>query len=771
MVRSFTGRREDQRMLTGKGLYAADHFMNGETRGVFLRSDQAHARIVGINVSAAAELKGFIGILTGEDIVAAGLKSPLPVAFFKGVNGSSLRIPYRPALAHGRVRFSGEAVALVVAETEAIAQDAAELVVVEYESLPAVVDPATALDAATERLHEEFPDNLAIEFEYGNRVAAEGAFSGAAHVAKVSVVAQRIAGNPIEPKSCCVGYNENEDTFDICMPSQGISDLKTAFAHVTGLKRDQFKIWSQDVGGGFGVRNEVYPEFIAVLWAAKKFGRPVKWVGTRSESISGDHHGRAATLTGELALDAKGKFLGLRVDWLVEAGAYCSNAGPLINTASAPVQSATSLYAVPAVFGSHKLVFTNTTPTTAYRGAGRPNVAYLWERLVEEAARVTGIDSVKLRFKNALKRDQFPFKTPTGFTYDSADPTALLQRALAGANWAGFEARRKQAAKRGQLRGIGCALFIEPSGTAGQEEVHLKFGLDGRLSLFSNAGPSGQGHETAFPDLVAKILGVSADKIELRFNDTNVPLMSGTGTYGSRSLICHGTALATGAKEVIRKAQDLAAKELEVHASDIVFDDGTFKVAGTDLAVSMKAIIEKYSALPERSLDSSAKIDAATAFPSGAHVAEVEIDPETGVVKILNYVAADDCGTVYNPALVEGQLYGGLMQGFGQVMGEHVRYDAEGQLVSGSFMDYFMPRANILPEISLIDMPVPSPANILGAKGAGEAGATGAVPTLANAVLNALKPLGINKLDMPFTSSRVWHAIQEAQVAVSSHGE
>ncbi len=388
----FKGRREDQRLVTGKGRYTADHTMAGEARGHFLRADRAHARIARIDTAAARALKGVLGVLTGEDIVAAGLKSPVPLNFFKGVNGSTLRDPYRPALAHGRVRFVGEPVALVVAETENLAQDAAELIEVEYEDLPVVVGPGQALAEGAALLHDSLPDNLAFEYEYGSRDAAERGFAGAVHVVRVEVTAQRIAGNPMEPKSCVARYDASDDTFEICMPTQGISDLKTALAQITGLDREKFRIRSMDVGGAFGVRNEIYPEFVAVMWAAKQFGRPVKWTGTRSETISGDHHARAAALTGELALDDKGKFLALRVQWLVDVGAYCSGAGALINTVAAPTSSAANIYAVPAIFGSHRLVFTNTTPTTAYRGAGRPNVSYLWERLVEEAARKLGVD-------------------------------------------------------------------------------------------------------------------------------------------------------------------------------------------------------------------------------------------------------------------------------------------------------------------------------------------------------------------------------------------
>ncbi|MBN8964566.1 MAG: xanthine dehydrogenase family protein molybdopterin-binding subunit, partial [Rhizobiales bacterium] len=590
---------------------------------------RAHARIVSIDTAQAKALPGVIDVLTGDDMIAAGWKSPAPMAFFKGVGGSSVRNPFRPALAHGRVRFVGEPVALVVAETHHVAQDAAELIAIDYEDLPVVVEAEEAITDGAVRLHEELPDNLVFDYEYGNQAATERAFAEAAVVVRAGVRAQRVAGNPMEPKSCMASYDAAQDIYELWAPSQGVSDYKTALSQVTGLDRDKFRIHSEDVGGGFGVRNEIYPEFIALMLAAKRTGRPVKWTGTRSETISGDHHGRAADMTGELALDKNGRFLALRVSWLVNLGAYCSNAGPLINTIAAPTSSAISLYNVPVLYGRHRLVFTNTTPTTAYRGAGRPNVAYLWERLVEDAAEKLGIDSIKLRRRNVLRKDQFPLKTPTGSTYDSGDPAGLMDSALQESDWKGFPARRREAKKRGKLRGIGLALFLEPSGGVGREEIKIQIGPDGRLGLFALAGPSGQGHETAFPALVANILGLPEDRIDLRYNDVAMPKLAGTGSFGSRSLISHGSALANGAKEIVRKAKELAAKELEVAPQDLTFEDGRYRVPGTDLSIDMQSIIMNNLGEVEHPLDTSVGFDTATSFPSGAHVAEVGIDPET----------------------------------------------------------------------------------------------------------------------------------------------
>lgn len=761
----FKGRREDLRLVTGRGRYTSDHHATGQAAAHFLRADRAHAKIIRVGTEVARKMPGVLDIVTGADLVAAGWKAPPVLSFFKGVGGSSVRVPFRPGLAHGRVRFVGEPVAMVVASTEHQAQDAAERIEIEYEDLPVVVDAGGALATSAVRVHEDYPDNLSFEYEYGNSASVEQAFAKAAHVIRVAVSAQRIAGNPMEPKSCMARHDAASDTYDLYIPTQGISDIKAALAAITGMDAGKFRIHSNDVGGGFGVRNEVYPEFLAVLFAAKRTGKPVRWTGTRSETISGDHHARAADLKGELAIDDKGKFLGLRVEWLVNLGAYCSSAGALINTVAAPTSSATSLYKVPAFYGRHQLVFTNTTPVTAYRGAGRPNVAYLWERLVEDAAAKLNIDPVRLRRRNILSKTAFPMKTLTDHTYDSGDPARLLDAALEAADWDGFKARRKAAKKKnGKLRGIGLALFLEPSGAVGKEQIEIKIESDGKLGLFSNAGPMGQGLETVFPEVVAKVLGLPEDRIEMRVNDVATPKLMGTGSFGSRSLISHGAALMNGAKEIVEKGKALAATEMEVAVGDVTFENGVYKVAGTDLSIPLRTLIEKKWSQPRHPLDTNLTLDTAAAFPSGAHVAEVEIDPDTGAVEIMNYVAADDCGNVINHAIVEGQLHGGLMQGIGQVLGEHIAYDPDtGQLLSGTFMDYFMPRAELLSPVALIDCGVPSPSNPLGAKGAGEAGATGSVPALANAVLNALKEVGVTHLEMPYTPQRVWRAIQGAR--------
>jgi aerobic carbon-monoxide dehydrogenase large subunit len=762
MSASFKGRREDRRLLTGGGRFTADWDLPGQAHAAFLRSDRAHARIVAIDATAALAVPGVLRVLTGADVAAAGYKHPQAMGLPPGVGGMTLLVPGRPALAQGVVRFAGEPVALVVAETADQAQEAVEAIVVEYDDLSVLTIAGDAALPGAVQLHETVPGNLVFAFEYGDRAKAEAAFTGAARVIKLQLDAQRIAGVPMEPKACLAAFDKASGRFDVYMQTQGMGDILAGFAHVTGVAREKFRIHAHDVGGAYGVRNELYPENIAVVLAAQLTGRPVKWVGTREETLVSDHHGRAALLTGELALDKDARFIGLKVDWLINMGAYCSNAGPLINTVAAPRTMATNVYQVPAIYGHHRLVLTNTTPTTAYRGAGRPNVAYLWERLVDEAARATGIDRVEIRRRNVIGKDQFPYQTPTGSTYDSGDPAGLLDAALAASNWNGFAGRRKEAEARGRLRGIGLALFIEPSGSVGSEEIAITFRSDGTLALYTLAGPSGQGYETVYPEIVAGVLGIDAEKLKLRNSDPEGPVLTGTGSFGSRSLISHGAALHAGALEVVAKGREIAAGLLEVSGADLDFSEGRYTVKGTDLSVSLEDIAGRHTGSGPNPLDTMTKLAVSGAYPSGAHIAEVEIDPGTGKIEIVDYTAADDCGIVYNHKIVEGQMRGGLMQGIGQVMGEHCIYDPEsGQLLTGSFMDYVMPRADALPKLTLIDRPVPSPANPLGAKGAGEAGATGSVPALANAVYDALAALGIGQLDMPYSPGRIWQAMQE----------
>ena len=748
----FKGRREDDRLLTGQGRYTADWNFEGQLYACFLRSDRAHAVLKNVNADEALSAEGVVAVFTGADV--AHFKTPPPMVKYP------IKVPHRDVLARGRVRHVGQEIALVVADGLAAAQDAAEKIQVEYQELPLVVDAPAALAPGAPQIHDDVPGNLAAAYEYGDAAATADAIGRAAHVTRLTLDSTRVSGNPMEPKACTVVYDAASDSYDVYASSQGMSMMLPNFSAITGVPAERVRIRAQDVGGGFGIRSQAYPEYCALMHAAKTLRKPVKWVGSRFETIVSDHHGRAAELHGELALDVHGNFTAARFRWIVNAGAYLSQAGPIINMLN-PATHAINAYRIPVVFGRHELVLTNTTATTAYRGAGRPNVSYLVERLVDEAARELGVDRVELRKRNLIPKEAFPYKTPVGSTYDSGDPPGELARALERSGWSSFESRRAESKKRGKLRGIGCAMFIEPSGGGAtpQEQAAIKFGESGNATLHVLSGPSGQGHETMFADIVAEVLSLPQENIVVKPSDPHGPPLMGGGTVGSRSMISHGGALFATAQEGIRKGLDLAAKDLEVAPRDVEFLAGKYRVKGTDLAVSFTEIARRHKS----ALDTQGGIPTPVAFPGGAHVAEVEIDPDTGVIEIVSYVAVDDCGRILNHTLVEGQLHGGILQGIGQVLAEHCVYDASGQLLTGSFMDYAMPRPEMLTSVQLYDHPVPSPSNPLGAKGAGEAGTTGAIPTLANAVIDALRPLGIHHLDFPYSPARVWEAIAKAK--------
>ncbi|HUQ73720.1 MAG TPA: xanthine dehydrogenase family protein molybdopterin-binding subunit, partial [Burkholderiales bacterium] len=744
----FTGRREDPRLLKGEGRYTADWNFPDQLYGVFLRSDHAHARIASMDTEAARAMPGVVRIFTGADV--AYIKTTPPQVKYPGRGGVHLKVPERPILARDRVRYVGQEVALVVASSPAAALDAAEAIQVDYEDLRVTVDGAHALQDGAPLLHETVPGNLAFDYDYGNEAATAEAFAKAAHITNLTLDSTRVSANPMEPKACVAKYDATSETYDVYASSQGLSLMVPNFAAVFGIPAEKIRLHAKDVGGGFGVRSQAYPEYCAVMHAAKALGKPVKWVGSRFETIVSDHHGRAAQLTGELALDRDGRFIGLRHTWICNVGAYLSQAGPLINTLN-PSTHSINVYGIRALYGRHRLALTNTTPITAYRGAGRPNVTYLVERLVDEAAREMGIDRVEIRRRNFIPKDAYPYKTPVGSTYDSGNPAGYLDDALRYSDWAGYGARRDASQRKGMLRGIGCAVFVEPSGGAAgiTEQAAIKFGESGDPSLYVLSGPSGQGHETVFPELVAEELGIPAEAITLRASDPLGPKLTGAGTIGSRSTMAHGSALVATARVVVKKGLELAAKAMEVAPADVEFKNGTYRVKGTDLSISFQEVAKRYKS----ELDSLDGVPGPMSYPGGAHIAEVEIDPDTGEIEIANYVAVDDCGRVINHTLLEGQTFGGIVQGVGQVLVEHCVYDENGQILTGSFMDYAMPKADLIKGAKLYDHLVPSPTNLLGAKGAGEAGTTGAIPALANAVIDALRPLGIHHLDFPYSPS------------------
>ncbi len=758
MQSPYTGRREDRRLVTGAGSYTADHDRPGQAHAAFLRADRAHALIRSIDIAAARAAPGVLAVLTAADMAAAGYTRGRAQVPYKG-RGAALISPSSPALAQGRVRYVGEAVAIVVAETLHAAHDAAELIAVAYDALPAVADGRAALAQGAPQLHDSIPGNLCFDYDYGDETAVEAAFATAAHVVRLEQESARVVGNPMEPKAAIAEWDG--DTLHLWSPSQGMPGLRDQLAGLTGLAPANIRVHADDVGGAFGIRGAAYPEYAALALAARHAGRPVKWVATRSETFLSDYHGRAVWMAAELALDADGAFLAIRHNWVCDIGAHPSAAGPGTNTLNAAIMPF-GAYRIPAVYGRNRLAVTNTVPITAYRGAGRPDMAYILERLVDEAARQTGIDRLALRRRNLIPREAFPYDIPTApmpSAYDSADFAALLDAAIAEADWDGFEDRRAEAATRGRLRGIGCAVFIEPAGgVSPTDEAALTFEPDGTLLLHEVAIASGQGHETVLPEIVGRALGIDPTRITLRQGRMDGPALKGGGAFGSRSMMAQGSVSAEVANVVIRKGMALAADALETAEADIAYSEGTYRIAGTDRAIGLDELARRHPG----ALDGRAELPSPRAFPSGAHVAEVEVDPDTGMTELVSYVSVDDCGVVVNRTLLEGQIWGGLLQGLGQVFGEICVYDADGQMLSGSFMDYTMPHADLVKRVAIQTMLVPSPSNQLGVKGVGEAGTVGALPAAMNAILDALRPRGVTHLDMPASAQRVWQALQRA---------
>jgi len=761
----FKGRREDQRFITGQGRYSNDWNLEGQVHAAFRRSDHAHAVIKSIDVGAAKSSPGVIAVLTGRDVADAGFATVPPISPPPGRGGQGILVPQRPVLAHERVRFVGEEVAVVVAETAAAARDAVDLIDIDYEDLAVLIGFDNAMAEGAAAIHDNIPGNICFDFEYGDEQKTADVFARAHGVVSLSAESPRVAPTPLEVRGALVSYDAAADSFDIWCANQGALAFQHDLALMTGIAPERLRVRMLDVGGAFGARTAPFPEYPVLLHLAKTLGRPVKWLSTRSEDFLTDNHGRAISLRGELAYDRRGKFLGLRTEWLCDSGAYLAAAGILTNSINGKFIGA-GVYHVETIYGRHRQVITNTSPTNAYRGAGRPEANYIVERLVDEAAAKLEIDPVELRRRNLIKPEQMPYRTPTGGNFDSGDFPALLARAKEAADWDGFRARRKQSQRAGKLRGVGCGMFVEPSGGGGikKDEVAVLFQRDGTIIIHNVAGPSGQGHETVFPEMIARWLGVPVETVFSRSGDPDGPKLLGNPSIGSRSGMSQGSAFKVAADIVIEKAKKLAADALEAHAEDIVFADGVFTIAGTDRSMAMTQVIARHTSETPHPLDTIAERGVSQAFPSGAHVVEVEIDADTGAVEVLRYTAVDDIGTVLHHTLADGQLAGGIVQGAGQVFGEYCQYDESGgQLITGSFMDYCMPRAHLIPPLTAANHVVPSPNNPLGAKGVGEAGTTGALGACMNAVLDALRPAGVTHFDMPATPGRLWSAIAAAK--------
>lgn len=751
------GRLEDDRMLTGRGRYVSDWNLPGQAYGHFVRSDRAHAEILSIATGAALAHPGVLGVFTGEDIQGE-LKS-LPCALpVKGRGGMELIHPGRPALAQGRVRFAGDAVALVVAESAAAAQDAAELLEIEYGDLPAVVRARDAVMRGAPLVHDSVPGNIVLDYESGNEVLAGQAFEKAARVVELEVDISRVIGNPMEPRACLAAFDTASGRYHLYACTQGAAIMRNQLSAVLGVPPEQIRVIAEDVGGGFGVRFNLYPEYCAALFAAKRLGRPVKWTGSRSEVFLADEQARDVRARGALALDGQGKILGMRFDMLANLGAYLAPTGPFINTLGI-VNCLSGVYDVPAAYARIRLALTNTAPMAAYRGAGRPVMSYALERLVEHAAHEIGMDPAEFRRRNFIR--QFPYRIAAGFEYDCGDFEGVMNKALAAAAWTGFADRKKHSENQGKLRGRGMSTYIEATGAgfAPQDQVEMRWSEDGAtLTLYAPTHNHGQGHETTFAQVVSRVLGIPLEAIRLRTAGPDF-YIAGNATGGSRSLLAVGSVLLLGAQELVKKGLALAAEALEASAADLEFREGQYRIKGTDRKISL----QRLAADRPKELDIAYANKFGSCFPNGCHIAEVEIDPSSGETQILSYVACDDAGNLINPQIVAGQMHGGIAQGAGQVLSELAVYDPDsGQLLTGSFMDYAMPRPGDVQGLQLLEHPVPTTLNPLGAKGVGEAGVTGSLPAVMNAVVDALRSRGVRRFEMPATPRRVWQALQSA---------
>ena len=754
-------RREDARLVTGQGRYTADWSLPDQLHAVFLRADRAHAEIASLDVSRALAHPGVKAVFTGEDAREAAFKSLPNIVNYPGKDGQALRKVFHPVLAMGRVRYVGEPVAMIVAETAAIAEDARELVDVEYRDLQATTSFEDATRDGAPQLHEEVPGNLAFEFESGDAKAVDDAFARAKYVSRVSVDSQRLVGNALEPRACLVQFDAAKEHYTVHVPLQGVGGMKGQLVHVSGVDKERITLVAQDVGGSFGVRGGAYPEYFAIMMAARKLGRPVRWVATRAETFMSDHQGRALALTGELALDAEGRFLAVRWHDRADLGAYGGPFGSFIATKNLTVTMG-GVYRIPAMYASVRLAYTNTVPISAYRGAGRPDIAYAVERLVDYAAHEHGFDPIELRRRNFIAPGAMPYKTPNAGTYDSGDFEAVMDDALKRADWAGFPTRKATAERTGKLRGIGIATYLEAGGggAAPKDQVAVEFDSTGRMTLFAVTQSSGQGHETVFPQIVAEVLGLDAANIRFHPSPPATDLV-GNGTGGSRGALGTGSAFKMLGQKLIEIARPHAAGKLGVPAEEIRYSEGRFHAG--DRSLGFVELAQALASAQPHPLNTTAEGTWGATYPNGCHIAEVEIDPETGKATIESYIAVDDLGTVINPTLVEGQVHGGVVQGAGQVFGEHAVYDAgSGQLLTGSFADYYMPHSDLLKRIEVHDHPVPTAENALGAKGVGEAGCSGSLPALANATIDALRTRGITHLDMPYSPARVWEALQNS---------
>jgi carbon-monoxide dehydrogenase large subunit len=765
-------RVEDPRLLTGQGRYTDDIAAPGALQAYVLRSPHAHARILGLDAAVARAAPGVRGVFTAADLAAVGIRNIPPMSIMSR-DGTPARMPPRTVLAEDRVRHVGDQVAFVVAETLAEARDAAELVEVEYEALPSITDTHLALEPGQPLIWDEAPGNLAADWETGDAAATAAAFARAARVVRLELVNNRVVVHSMEPRACLAAYDPDDGRTTISLGSQGVHTVRGLLARVLSEREDRIRVLTGDVGGAFGMKGFCYPEYCLAAFAAKRLGRPVRWSSDRGEAFLTDTQGRDNVTRLELALDAEARFLGLRADTIAGMGAYLSNFALYVPT-YAGAKMLTGVYAIPAAHARVRCVFTNTTPVDAYRGAGRPEAAYAIERLVDTAARELGIDPAELRRRNFVRPEAMPYRTVLGNTYDSGDFARNLDDALAVIDAAGLPERRAAAARRGRLRGIGISTYIEACGGGMADAATLSFDEAGAATVLTPTQTGGQGHETAFVQIAAARLGLPPERVRVVQGDSDL-VPPGMGTAGSRTIPVGGAALDLAAERLIEKGRRIAAGLMEAAERDIEFADGVYTIAGTDRRVDLGAVAR--AAFAGRVPDGVeagrfeeradwAPPGGASTYPNGTHAVEVELDPETGTVSIERFVVVDDFGTVLNPLLLAGQVHGGVAQGVGQALCEGAVYDPDsGQPLTGSLMDYALPRADHLPAIEFAWNVIPCRTNRLGIKGAGEAGAISAPPAVINAIVDALSPYGITHVDMPATPLKIWQAIRAAEGA------
>jgi aerobic carbon-monoxide dehydrogenase large subunit len=762
-------RTEDPVLVRGWGCYTDDLRLAGEAYAVMVRSRIAHGIIKRIDTSAARQMPGVLGAYTGADLAEYGtLKCIVP---FKNRDGTPMRMPPRPALPTDKVRFVGDPLAFVVAETPLQAKDAAEAVEIDIDPLPAVTTPKAAAATDAPLLHEEAPGNIALDYHYGDADAVAAAFVKAAHITRVKLINSRVVVNAMEPRAALAAYDAASGRYTLHVPTQGVFGMRGNIAEILKVEPKQVRILTGHVGGSFGMKAAPFPEYVCVLHAARMLDRPVKWTDERSGSFVSDSHGRDHEVTAELALDADGSFLAVRLTSFANFGAFLSQVAPMPSTLNA-VRNVQSLYRTPLLEVSTKCVFTNTTHVSAYRGAGRPEGNYYMERLVDVAADEMEIGRIELRRRNQIKPRELPRKMASGSIYDSGDFPAVLKHALDVAEVKEFSRRKRESRKRGKLRGLGIGSYLECTAPPSKEMGGIRFEPDGTVTIITGTLDYGQGHAAPFAQVLSEKLGIPFERIRLIQGDSD-ELLAGGGTGGSKSIMHSGTAIVEAAGKVIEQGKQIASHVLEAAVSDIEFAQGRFVIAGTDRSVGIMELAEKLRSginLPEgtpSTLDVRhvSEGPGGATFPNGCHICEVELDPDTGIIEVVKYASVNDFGTVINPTIVEGQLHGGVIQGVGQAVMEMTAYDEDGQLLTGSFMDYALPRAADSPQVVVVHHPVPATTNVLGVKGCGEAGCAGSLTSVMNAIADALSEFGIHHLDMPATPYRVWRAIQEARAA------